>query len=105
MTKPFSPQDVEKNKITAFPEEVIDEFNKMITKNYSGGSSTVVMKEIANAIASRMDIDVGEVYRNHWLDVEDVYRKAGWKVEYDKPVYNETYHAFFKFTKKNSGIR
>lgn len=34
--------------------------------------------------------------REH-LDVEDVYRAAGWEVTYDKPGYNETYDATFTF--------
>ncbi len=36
---------------------------------------------------------------NHWLDVEDVYREAGWVVEYDKPGYCESYEATFTFKK------
>jgi hypothetical protein len=37
------------------------------------------------------------IFDNHWLDIEDHYRKAGWKVTYDKPSYYEDYDAFFKF--------
>jgi hypothetical protein len=33
------------------------------------------------------------------MDVEDVYQKAGWEVEFDKPGYNEDYEANFKFSK------
>ena len=35
-----------------------------------------------------------------WLDVEGIYRKAGWDVEYDSPGYCEDYPATFKFRKK-----
>jgi hypothetical protein len=31
------------------------------------------------------------------LDIEDTYREAGWKVEYDKPAYCENYPANFTF--------
>lgn len=34
----------------------------------------------------------------HWLNFEGAYRRAGWKVEFDKPGYNESYPATFKFT-------
>jgi hypothetical protein len=38
-----------------------------------------------------------QVFDNNWLDVEDIFRKAGWKVNYEKPAYNESYPASFKF--------
>ena len=41
-----------------------------------------------------------KVFKNKWLDVEEVYRKAGWKVEYDKPGYCEDYEAYFVFEKR-----
>ena len=41
-----------------------------------------------------------DVFSNHWLDVEDIYREQGWNVEYDKPTYNETYDAYFVFSVK-----
>jgi hypothetical protein len=39
------------------------------------------------------------MYDKGWMDVEDVYQKAGWEVEFDKPGYNEDYEANFKFSK------
>ena len=41
-----------------------------------------------------------DIFDNHWLDVEDLYRKNGWKVDYDKPGYNESYNAYFVFSAK-----
>ncbi len=36
-----------------------------------------------------------------YLDaMERCFRDAGWKVEYDKPGYNESYDAFFRFSMK-----
>jgi hypothetical protein len=32
------------------------------------------------------------------LDIEPIYREAGWIVEYDKPAYCENYDANFTFT-------
>lgn len=37
------------------------------------------------------------IFDNHQLDFEDLYRKNGWKVVYDKPGYNESYDAYFEF--------
>jgi hypothetical protein len=41
-----------------------------------------------------------EIFKKGWLDVEEIYGKAGWKVEYDKPGYNEDYAAHFIFTNR-----
>lgn len=38
-----------------------------------------------------------DIFNNHWLDIEDKYALDGWKVIYDKPAYNESYEASFKF--------
>ena len=37
------------------------------------------------------------IFENHWLDFEPIFRKAGWKVSYDKPGYGENYKALFIF--------
>lgn len=47
-----------------------------------------------------MDLLRGDVFERGYLDIEETYRKAGWSVVYDKPGYNETYDAFYTFTRK-----
>lgn len=37
------------------------------------------------------------LFDNHWLDIEPMYRREGWIVEYDKPGFNEHYEATFTF--------
>lgn len=39
----------------------------------------------------------GIIFDNGWLDIEPLYRKEGWIVEYDKPAYCEDYPASFTF--------
>ena len=35
------------------------------------------------------------------MDIEPVFEQAGWKVDFDRPGYNEgPYDAYFQFTKK-----
>ena len=43
------------------------------------------------------DVTRHTIFDNHWLDIEPIYRRAGWIVEYDKPAYCETYLATFTF--------
>ena len=40
-----------------------------------------------------------EIFDNHLLDFEDVYRDQGWSVMYDSPAYCESYDPYFLFKK------
>jgi formate-dependent phosphoribosylglycinamide formyltransferase (GAR transformylase) len=100
MIEPIKPDDVVQAKKASFPSQVIEAFNEMIVANWNNRSSTVKQCDVANLIASKMGLETTDsIYANHWLDVEDVYQKAGWKVVYDKPAYCETYEATFTFSR------
>ncbi len=42
------------------------------------------------------------VYDNKWLDVEELFSKYGWSVDYDKPGFNEEHDPIFTFTKREN---
>ena len=81
----------------------------MIAKKWDGHSSKFKQDDIINIILTKMNIKMKTnspfmltdeyLFDNKFLDVEDIYRKQGWVVAYDKPAYNETYDAIFEFTK------
>ena len=106
MAAPISPSDVIVKKKEILPDFVIEAFNEIIAKNYSGGSSKFKQEEIITLIISKMPKDGdtsnrsfrNEIFDNRWLDIEDIYRKSGWRVVYDSPAYDETYPATFTFT-------
>ena len=64
--------------------------------------SAFAQKEIVDLIVKKSNnvYKSGDIFANSWLDVEDIYRNAGWDVEYDKPGYCENYEAHFVFRKK-----
>jgi len=99
MAKPITPKEVQDLKNATFPDEVIEVFNELIVENWDGHSATIKQDVAAGRIAKRMKITRAKVFDRSLLDIEDVFQKAGWKVDYDKPGYNETYDAFFRFTK------
>ena len=106
MAKPITPEDVADKKLEAMPEAVIEAFNELIVKGWDGRCATVVQDEVINRIIGKMQPDNPsqlrtKIFANHWLDVEDIYRKSGWKVEYDEPGFNESYPATFEFSKKH----
>ena len=97
MIEPIKPEEV---KATATkPDEVIETFNELIKKYWDGERAVVPQREAVKMITERMGIDDKEIYRRRYLDIEFVYLRAGWKVEYDKPGYNENpYPAKFTFS-------
>jgi hypothetical protein len=98
--KPITPQEASQQRQTQIPDFVIDCFNKLIAKNYRNGRARVIQNEVMlEILATDADLTRQTVFDNGWLDVEEVYRAAGWRVEYAKPAYNETYDAFFVFSK------
>ena len=97
--KPITPKDVAKQKLDVFPDAVIEAFNEVIAAHYSNGSATITQKEVVERMVAK-GLKKDNIFDKGWLDVEDVYRKAGWTVKYDKPGYNESYEPIFIFKKR-----
>lgn len=96
---PIKPSQIDKTQV--IPEIIFDCFNELINKNFNNGVARVAQKEVLTWLkASGCCVD--EAFREKWLDVEDAYRKAGWKVEYDKPGYNESGDAYYIFRSKKN---
>jgi hypothetical protein len=102
MTKPITPDQARKEVLTNIPGFVIDAFNSMIIKNLKCRTSIVLQKDIINEITCKSNgiYCRDEIFKNGWLDIEDLFREYGWNVIYDKPAYYETYDASFTFTSK-----
>jgi hypothetical protein len=91
--QPINPAQVLGMKESTIPDAVIKSFNKLISENFSNSSSSFTAKEVVNRILEKMPLSSSEeIYNNHWLDVEDIYRKVGWIVKYDQ------YEARFTFS-------
>ena len=99
MAKPLSPKEAEDRRLKSIPEFVIEAFNEVLTKNLSNGFSRVTQDEVMDLIVPKLPNDMTRqsIYDNKWLDVEPLFREAGWKVTFDKPGYNENYNAFWEF--------
>jgi len=99
MANPITPDEAAAHKAAVLPEGVIEEFNDLIALAFDGRTATVMQDDVAEAVAGRLGISVNEVFDRHLLDVEPVYRAAGWEVQYDKPGFNESYRPYFKFSR------
>jgi hypothetical protein len=71
----------------------------LIAENLSGDSSTFTLKEAVALVKKKLK-DSGVKYNNDFMNVEPIYRAAGWKVEYDQPGYNESGEGMYRFTAK-----
>lgn len=97
MTEPIKPEEVEFSATKT--DEVIQVFNELIQKYWDGTQARFKQDEAVGLITERMGQKPGFLFENKYLDIEHLYRRAGWKVEYDKPGYNESYPATFTFSK------
>lgn len=103
--EPIKPSEaVEQRKVT-IPNFVIKAFNELILENLTEGESKHILKSVvlqSEAIERILKHRTAEgdltPFDYKWLNVELIYRKAGWYVLYDKPAYNETYPAKFTFS-------
>lgn len=101
MVQAISPADIAIQKVANFPDFVMEEWNKMIAMKFTANRARIGQNEMIEALLPHTQHgNRQEVFDNHWLDVEEVYRANGWDVEYDKPAYNESYEATFTFTPK-----
>jgi hypothetical protein len=101
--KPITPEEVVEKKRESLPDFVIDAFNKLIAERWDGRDSSFKQDDVIALIVghdSALAATREEIFSKHYLDVEDIYREAGWGVLYEKPGYNETGPAVFRFTKK-----
>ncbi len=103
MTKPITPKQAKQLKAKKpdpiIPPIVFKIVNELIVEKLYNGSAIILQKDIISRLLETEEFENSdEIYTNKYLDFEGHYMKNGWKVEYDKPGYGESYDASFKFT-------
>ncbi len=97
MIGPISPDEAKAT--IAIPEAVFEVVNELLRERAGSGRCTLKQNEVVKLLLAKVDVGESEIFRRNWLDFEEAYRAAGWKVEYDKPGYNETYEATWAFSR------
>jgi hypothetical protein len=99
--KPVSPQEILDDLENIIPAEVVEAFNNLLKKNYRGGKHSVGIKQedVLNEI-SRLDPHVSreDLFDNHWMDIEPLFKEHGWKVKYESPCIGDNFAAYWEFT-------
>jgi hypothetical protein len=105
--RPIRPSEAAKAKQAALPDAVILAFNELIAENLQAdGRSVVRIKDARERIAAKLTAENPNTpvqVLTEWLDVEPIYRKAGWTVVYESPCMGDSwYEPFMRFSKKRS---
>lgn len=95
------PDEILGEKKRQLPPEVLSTVNRMLGEKAVRGSATLYQKDIVKELVAS-GLNQSEIYKRQWLDFEEVYREAGWHVEYDRPVYyaGENFEPHYKFRAK-----
>lgn len=100
--EPLSPSKAKSRKQSSIPDVVVETFNEMLVEELDAdGYACLEQDEVVKRLVAK-GLKRSDIFNKNWLDVEDMYRAKGWKVEYDKPGYNESYAATFTFSKNRS---
>lgn len=105
--KPITPDEV----FQEIPDWVIEGANNCIRKHWVelNQESRFLQEELIEEIWKIFNKKIGtadykawkdKLFENHYLDIEPIYRKAGWNVVYDSPAYCENYKPNFTFRKE-----
>tara|TARA_Y100000034_G_scaffold136228_1_gene211661 strand:+ start:1497 stop:1850 length:354 start_codon:yes stop_codon:yes gene_type:complete len=101
---PITPRQAGKKREADIPDEVIEAFNELIVEKLdNSGCATVLLKDAVSRVLAKfgdLKPSSSELFDNHWMDVEEIFIKAGWHVTFDKPGYNESYDASYEFRYK-----
>ena len=79
MVKVLNSRELRSIDLKSIPDAVILAFNTLIVKNWSGKASEFKQSDVIAYVASE-GLTEEEVIKNHWLDVEPLYRENGFKV-------------------------
>ena len=99
--KPIRPSEVASKKSQVVPGMVIEAFNELIVKYYTGGESLFQQDDVERLILAKFrsmgtPIFVTDIYDQNWLNVDELFRNAGWDVEYSR-------NSAFAFREKKEG--
>jgi len=96
----FSPQDALESHEHNLPEEILAAVNTLLSERVASGRVTITQPELLELVTKDGKFTSAEIFARKWFDFEGVYRKAGWKVSYDKPDYNGSGNAYWTFEAK-----
>lgn len=91
--EPIKPSEVLRKHI---PDFVIEAMNELLMER---GADTYYLEEVVQRILAKAPPGTTKamIFKNNWCDFEPLYRKAGWKVEFDTPDMYSTGQPLYRF--------
>lgn len=94
MTKPITPGEARKYwEDRPIAGEVLESVNDLIKENWRPNGVTIYQEDILKR-AEAKGLNRQLILAERWLDFEDHYKRAGWKVEYVIPDSDKRYFIF-----------
>lgn len=103
--KVYTPEDVMNKRNEMIPDFVIAAFNDLLSENYVSEEIVTVIKQddvISRILQYSKDDELTRetIFKKRWLDIEILYERNGWKVDYKKPAFDERFDPYFIFKPK-----
>lgn len=95
MAKPITPDEATR----IVPDTVIEVFNELIREKIHNKTALIKQDEVVVRVCERTGVERHTIFQNGWLDVEPIFRAAGWHVEFEKADYTGLSESFFTFKK------
>src|SRR3954470_22754707 len=96
--KPIKPSEVVDKMEETIDSNLLQAINNLIVKNWTGSSAHFAVSDVLNELNKLKEYDTLEI-KSFSANFPPVYKKAGWKVDTDRPGYNESYETNWTFTK------
>lgn len=102
---PLTPKKAKELWVETLPDFVIEAVNHFIGLRYGGDTTSFYIKQdelIKEMLATGPeDLKRDDLFEKHYLDFESIFEESGWEIKYDKPAYNESYEAYWRFKPNN----
>ncbi len=104
--KPITPAEVKNKKIDSIQPEMIQAANELIVKKFNGHSASIKKNDLIERYCKIKGVSNteklrGTLYEDHQLDIEGIFRQAGWSVNFESPSYGDSnFDDYYEFKLK-----
>ena len=89
--EPLTPQQLQETYGSKVPDVVIECVNELLARQLGSESQKrfVIYQKVLVSMLEEKGVKSLDIFNHKYLDFEPTFRRAGWKVTYDKAHYSE----------------